>query len=89
MKEKSNMPFLIRSMGPFKITMVFSIIFAAFSAIENIYAYTFVYKIAQELVTNFRDLKAINIDLLSEYGDRKSTRLNSSHIATSRMPSSA
>ena len=24
-----------------------------------------------------------------DYGDRKSTRLNSSHIATSRMPSSA
>ena len=24
-----------------------------------------------------------------EFGDRKSTRLNSSHIATSRMPSSA
>ena len=68
MKQKSTLPFLIKSMGPFKITMVFSIIFAAFSAIENIYAYTFVYKIAQELVTNFRDLKAINIDLLSEYG---------------------
>ncbi len=68
MKQKSNLPFLIKSMGPFKITMVFSIIFAAFSAIENIYAYTFVYKIAQELVTNFRDLKSINVDLLSEYG---------------------
>ena len=27
--------------------------------------------------------------LLSVLGDRKSTRLNSSHIATSRMPSSA
>ena len=25
----------------------------------------------------------------ASYGDRKSTRLNSSHIATSRMPSSA
>ena len=68
MKQKLNLPFLIRSMGPFKITMVFSIIFAAFSAIENIYAYTFVYKIAQELVINFGDLKAINVDLLSEYG---------------------
>ena len=50
MKGKSNLPFLIRSMGPFKITMVFSIIFAAFSAVENIYAYTYVYKIAQELI---------------------------------------
>ena len=38
MKQKSNLPFLIKSMGPFKITMIFSIIFAAFSAVENIYA---------------------------------------------------
>ena len=35
MKGKSNMTFLINSMGPFKITMVFSIIFAAFSAVES------------------------------------------------------
>ncbi|MCR5435654.1 MAG: ABC transporter ATP-binding protein/permease [Treponema sp.] len=68
MKKKSNMPFLIKSMGPFKITMVFSIIFAAFSAIENIYAYTFVYKIAGELILNFGNLKAINVEQLSEYG---------------------
>ncbi len=68
MKQKSNMPFLINSMGPFKITMVFSIIFAAFSAIENIYAYTFVYKIAQELILNLGNIKAINVEQLSEYG---------------------
>ena len=68
MKKKSNMPFLFKSMGPFKITMVFSIIFAAFSAIENIYAYTFVYKIAQELILNLGNLRAINVEQLSEYG---------------------
>ncbi|MCR5766813.1 MAG: ABC transporter ATP-binding protein/permease [Treponema sp.] len=68
MKKKSNMPFLIKSMGPFKITMVFSVIFAAFSAIENIYAYTYVYKIAGELILNFGNLKVINVDLLCEYG---------------------
>ena len=32
-----------------------------------------------------KNLPAMQVDL----GDRKSTRLNSSHIATSRMPSSA
>ena len=68
MKKKSNMPFLFKSMGPFKITMVFSIIFAAFSAIENIYAYTFVYKIAQELILNLGNLRGINVEQLSEYG---------------------
>ena len=68
MKGKSNMPFLIRSMGPFKITMVFSIVFAALSAVENIYAYTYVYKIAQELILNAGNIKAINAGLLAEYG---------------------
>ena len=68
MKGKSNLPFLIRSMGPFKITMVFSIIFAAFSAVENIYAYTYVYKIAQELVLNSGNIKSVNASLLAEYG---------------------
>ena len=68
MKQKSNLPFLIHSMGPFKITMVFSIIFAAFSAVENIYAYTYVYKIAQELILNAGNIKAVNAGLLAEYG---------------------
>ena len=30
-----------------------------------------------------------DIDRASEHGDRKSTRLNSSHVSESRMPSSA
>ena len=33
-------------------------------------------------------LEQLGVDVI-EAGDRKSTRLNSSHIATSRMPSSA
>ena len=68
MKGKSNMPFLINSMGPFKITMIFSIIFAALSAVENIYAYTYVYKIAQELILNVGNIKSVNASLLAEYG---------------------
>ncbi len=68
MKQKSNLPFLIHSMGPFKITMVFSIIFAALSAVENIYAYTYVYKIAMELILNAGNIKSVNAGLLSEYG---------------------
>ena len=46
----------------------------------------------------YRANRAANLELLAELerllaqaraGDRKSTRLNSSHTATSRMPSSA
>ena len=33
--------------------------------------------------------RAVSADLLSQAGDRKSTRLNSSHHTKSRMPSSA
>ena len=38
---------------------------------------------------NLRDRKKFKSWILSIVQDRKSTRLNSSHIATSRMPSSA
>ena len=42
----------------------------------------------------FRDIKGLDIvgifpDYATAQADRKSTRLNSSHTATSRMPSSA
>ena len=68
MKKQSNMPFLFRSMGPFKITMLVSIVFAAFSAIENIYAYTFVYKIADVIIRNFGNLSSVDKSIFFEYG---------------------
>lgn len=68
MKKKSNMPFLFRSMGPYKICMFISIIFAAFSAVENIYAYTYVYKIADLIVRNLNNIKGLDKNLLYEYG---------------------
>ena len=68
MKSKSNLPFLFRSMGAFKITMLISIIFAALSAIENIYAYTFVYKIAEVIIYNFGNLGAVDKEIFYEYG---------------------
>ena len=43
-----------------------------------------------ELLAEFLPLRADSIDLVRALGpDRKSTRLNSSHTMTSRMPSSA
>lgn len=68
MKKNSNMPFLFKSMGSFRISMVISIVFAAFSAVENIYAYTFVYKIAQLVIINYGNLKSLDTSLLAEYG---------------------
>lgn len=68
MKKKSNLPYLFKAMGPFKISMVFSIIFAAFSAIENIYAFTFIYKIIDLLVSCGGNFKAIDTSLVIECG---------------------
>ena len=68
MKNKSNLMFLFRSMGGFKISMIFSIIFAALSAIENIYAYTYVYKIAGLVILNIQNIKSVDTVLLIEYG---------------------
>ena len=52
MKKKSNLPFLFKAMGPFRICMLLSIVFAAASAIVSIKAYTYVYLIAEELIAN-------------------------------------
>ncbi len=52
MKKKSNLPFLFKAMGPFRICMFLSIVFAAASAIVSIKAYTYVYLIAEELIAN-------------------------------------
>ena len=68
MNKKSNLPFLFRSMGAFKITMFISIVFAALSAIENIYAYTFVYKIAEVIISNYGNLGAVDKEIFYEYG---------------------
>lgn len=59
-KKKSNIPFLIRSMGPYRITMVLSMILAAVSAVFSIYAYTYVYDITHELIINMNDIS--NVD---------------------------
>ena len=51
--------------------------------------------IIEEVAAEVSDVKIgkINVDeepqLAAQFGDRKSTRLNSSHITRSRMPSSA
>ena len=59
MKKNSNMPFLFKAMGWFKLCMVISIILAAFSAVASINAYTYVYKIVEEVLSENIDSEKI------------------------------
>ena len=68
MKKKSNMPFLFKSMGGYKITMVLSIIMAAVSAIMAIYAYTYVYSLTEEIVGKLPDYSSVDSELIKGYG---------------------
>ena len=63
MKKKSNIPFLFKAMGLFKICMVLSVILAAFSAIASINAYTYVYKIIEEILSD-----KMSTENIIEYG---------------------
>ena len=69
-KKKNNIPFLIKSMGPYRITMVLSMILAAISAVFSIYAYTYVYDIVRELIINVGDIT--NVDELKITSSAKS-----------------
>ena len=42
-----------------------------------------------EKIKYFRNMRGISQETLGQLSDRKSTRLNSSHMSESRMPSSA
>ena len=67
-KKKSNMPFLVWAMGPFKICMIISIILAAFSAIASIMAYTNVYEIAEEILSKLSAGGNIDGERITECG---------------------
>ena len=68
MKKKSNMPFLFKAMGAYKITMALSVIVAAISAIMSIYAYTYVYSLTEEIVSKLPDYSSVDGDLIKNYG---------------------
>lgn len=67
-KKKSNLPFMFKAMGGFKFFMVLSIVFAALSAAASIYAYTYVYSIAEETVSHINDISLIDKAGLVKYG---------------------
>ena len=68
MKKNKNLGFLYRSMGPFRITMLFSVIIAGISAVVNIYAYTHVYRIMEEIISKRGDMGSLDTDLISSCG---------------------
>lgn len=69
MKKNKNLGFLYRSMGPFRITMLFSVIIAGISAVVNIYAYTHVYRIMEEIISKRGDMGSLDTDLISSCGE--------------------
>ncbi|MCR4696002.1 MAG: ABC transporter ATP-binding protein/permease [Lachnospiraceae bacterium] len=68
MKKNVNLKLLFNAMGPYKITLILSVIFSAISAVVNIYAFTFVYKAANEIITNINDIGNVDATLLRLYG---------------------
>lgn len=68
MKKKTDLKLLFNTMGRLKITMVLSIIFAALSAVMNIYAYTHIYKAADEVIKHLSDTASIDTGLVKQCG---------------------
>lgn len=63
--KKSELSLLYKTMGALKIAMLFSIIFAAFSSVLYIQAFTYVYQIAGEIIKKLNNLSDIDKGLLS------------------------
>lgn len=68
MKKKTNLKLLFKTMGVFKITLMVSVLFAAVSAVCNIYAYTYVYRTAEEVITSLDHIDTVNVSEIQENG---------------------
>lgn len=68
MKKKTDLSLMYETMGPFKITLAVSVLFAAVSAVMNIYAYTYIYQAADEIISNIHDTSAVNAGHLKACG---------------------
>ena len=83
-KEEDADPISVVS-NLFDIAMVFAV--ALMVALVSRYNMTEVF--SQEDYTMVKNPGKENMEIITKEGDRKSTRLNSSHSRASRMPSSA
>ena len=68
MKKKTNLKLLFGTMGIFKLTLAASVVFAAVSAVTNIYAYSYIYRAAQEVIAHLADISAADTRLIRECG---------------------
>ena len=68
MKKQTNLKLLFETMGVFKITLVISVLFAAVSAVCNIYAYTYVYSTAEEVISALDRIDTVDVMLIKENG---------------------
>lgn len=68
MKKNKNLPFLFRSMGPFRLTMLLSVILSALSAVLNIAAYTNVYRITETVLNGSREGLPPDSAAIAQYG---------------------
>ena len=68
MKKKTDLSLLFGTMGVFKLTLAASVLFAAVSSVTNIYAYSYVYRAAQEVITHLADISAADTELIRECG---------------------
>lgn len=68
MKKKTDLSLLFDTMGRFRITLAVSVIFAALSAVMNIYAYTYIYKAADEVIKHIGNTAGLDAALLKNCG---------------------
>lgn len=68
MNEKRVFTRLFSYMGKFKIIMLFSIIFAAISAVLNLSAFVCVYNVGKEIVQSMGDFTVLNQDYMIRMG---------------------
>lgn len=61
---------LLKYAGPFRITILLSAIFAAFSAVINLKSYLCVYEVAKLLIQSAGNFGAINLAAMKELGFR-------------------
>ena len=87
MKKQSDLSRLMGYAENYRYFTYASWVLSAVSALVALVPFVYIWKILRDVLNAAPDYaQAVNIP---HYGDRKSTRLNSSHPTTSRMPSSA
>lgn len=68
MKNLAIMKKMFPFMGIYKVTLIISVLIAALSSVMNLWAYVCVYHVAEELISSFGNLSAMNQAYMIEEG---------------------